>query len=281
MNLLLLSNLKTGFVHFQILHSRSFKDLRIALEIFLHTFGIKQLKKFCDSEGAFLKSETLSGGSREKHAHNLLESREGKEMIETNDIRFICHSGFHSYLSGFIESKVKVIKKSLSTFSTTLTFNQLNCVLACIAKVINCRPVGLYRQQVHNDSKLSYVTSFSLMYATFQQNDFVSLNVLSRKEKEDNIGMLMLKIKTQISRILNRYFDIVLYRFRPVYNKQIGFEATSLSYITPVLFRYRTTNVHYDFDLFYFGLIDKPHRGSLRKSRNVLIRTVKITRFKL
>ena len=83
MNLLLFSNLKTRFVHFQILHSRSFKDLRIALETFLHIFGIKKLKIFCDSEGAFLKSETLSGGSRERHVYNLLDSREGKEMIET------------------------------------------------------------------------------------------------------------------------------------------------------------------------------------------------------
>ena len=61
----------------------------------------------------------------------------------------------------------------------------------------------------------------------------------------------------------------------------MGFEATSLRYNTPVLFRYRNTNVHHDFNLFYLGLIDKPHRGSLRKSRNVLIRKVKIIGFKL
>ena len=42
-----------------------------------------------------------------------------------------------------------------------------------------------------------------------------------------------------------------------------------------MLFRYRNTNVHYDYNLFHLGLIDKPHRGSLQKSRNVLIRTVK------
>ena len=106
-------------------------------------------------------------------------------MIEANDIRFICHSGFHSYPSGFVKSKVKVIKKYFSTFNRTLTYNQLNCVLACIAKVINSIPVGLYRQQVHNGTKLSCVTPFSLMYTTLQQNDFVSLNILSRKEKED------------------------------------------------------------------------------------------------
>ena len=141
--------------------------------------------------------------------------------------------------------------------------------------MINSRPVGLYRQQVHNDTKLSCVTPFSLIYASLQQNDYASLNVLSKREKQDNIGMLMLNIKTPISRILNRYLDIVLYKFRPVYNKQIGFEATSLSYNTPVLFRYRNTNVHYDFNLFHLGLIDKPRRGNLRKSRNVLIRTVK------
>ena len=202
-------------------------------------------------------------------------------MLETLDIRFICHKGYHSYLSGFVESKVKVIKKSFSTFNTTLTYNQLNCVLISIAKVINCRPVGLYRQQVPNDSKLACVTPFSLMYCSLQQNDHVSINVLSKKEKEDDITLVMSKIKTQISRILNRYLDLVLYKFRPVYNKQTGFEAASLTYSTPVLFRYKSTNVPYGFNLFHLGLIDRPHKGSLRNSRNILVRAVKNDKVKV
>lgn len=135
--------------------------------------------------------------------------------------------------------------------------------------------MGLYRQQVQNDTKLSCVTPFSLKYSSLLQKDFVSLNVLSKKEKEGDIGLVMSKIKTQISRILNKYLEIVLYKFRPVHNQQVGFEPALLSYNSPILFRYRNTNVKYDFSLFHLGLIDNPPRGRLRRSRNVLIRTVK------
>ena len=95
--------------------------------------------------------------------YNFLDSAEGKAMQEVFDIRFICHEGYHSYLSGFVESKVKMIR-FFSTFNTTLTYNELICVLTSIAKVINCRPIGLYRQPIANDTESSCVTSFSLMY---------------------------------------------------------------------------------------------------------------------
>ena len=110
MNLLVYWNLKKRFVYFQILHTRSYKNLGLSLETFLYTFGIDKIRIFCNSEGAFLNAEVLTGGSREKHEHNSLNSAEGRIMLETFDIRFICNRGCHSYLSGFVESKVKVTK---------------------------------------------------------------------------------------------------------------------------------------------------------------------------
>ena len=81
----------------------------------------------------------------------------------------------------------------------------------------------------------------------------------------------MSKIKSQFFVLLNRYLDLVLYKFRPIYNKKTGFQVTSLTHNTPVPFRYRSTNTPYGFNLFHLGLIDRPHR---RGSRKVLIRTV-------
>lgn len=58
-------------------------------------------------------------------------------------------------------------------------------------------------------------------------------------------------------------------------SKFFGSDPVFLSYNSPILFRYRSTNVQYDFNLFHLGLIDKPQRGNLRNSRNMFIRTVK------
>ena len=91
----------------------------------------------------------------------------------------------------------------------------------------------------------------------------------------------MSKIRTHTSRILNKYLNLVLYKFRPVYNKQIGFDPSLLNYNTPVLFRYKNTNVPYSTNLFHLGLIDQPNIGGLRKSRNILIRAVKNDKIKV
>ncbi len=72
------------------------------------------------------------------------------------------------------------------------------------------------------------------MYCSLQHDDHVSINLLSKKEKDYDISLVMSKIKAQISRILNKYLDLVLYKFRPVYNKQTEFDATSLTYSTPI-----------------------------------------------
>ena len=116
------------------------------------------------------------------------------------------------------------------------------------------------------------------MYSSLSPNEHESMNILSKNEGNNDISSVMSKIRTHTSRILN---NLVLYKFRPVYNKQIGFDPSLLSYNTPVLFRYRNTNVPYSTNLFHLGLIDQPHKGGLRKSRNILIRAVKNDKIKL
>ena len=59
-NLLLFSNLRTGYVHFQLLPSRKYRDIRMSLQSFLHTYAIHKVKFHCDSESAFLKGECVS-----------------------------------------------------------------------------------------------------------------------------------------------------------------------------------------------------------------------------
>ena len=46
-------------------------------------------------ESAFLKAESLTGGSREKHVYNFLYSAEGKAMQEAFNIHIICHKAYH------------------------------------------------------------------------------------------------------------------------------------------------------------------------------------------
>ena len=91
----------------------------------------------------------------------------------------------------------------------------------------------------------------------------------------------MLKIRTHTSRILNKYLDIVLYKFRPAHNRQIGFDPSFLKYYTPVLFQYKNTNIPYSTSLFHLGFVNQPNKGGLRKSRNVLIRAVKNDKIKV
>ena len=129
---------------------------------------------------------------------------------ETFEVRFLCHKEYHSYLTGFIESKVKVFKKSFSTFNTSLTYNELNCALNSIAKVVNCRPLGLFRQQTINDIELSCVTPFSLMCSSLSPNEHESMNILSKNEGDNDISSVMSKIRRHTSRILNKYLDLVL-----------------------------------------------------------------------
>ena len=119
------------------------------------------------------------------------------------------------------------------------------------------------------------------MYCSLSPNDHGSRNILSKNEGDNDISSVMSKIRTHTSRILSKYLDLVLYKFTPVYNKQIGFDPSSLSYNPPVLCRYRNTNVPYSTNLFHLGLIDQPNKWRLRKFCNILIRAVKNDKIKV
>ena len=63
-NILLYCNLRTGFLFCQILNTRSFKEIRINLETFLHTFALRKVDVYSDSESTFLKIESSTGGDK-------------------------------------------------------------------------------------------------------------------------------------------------------------------------------------------------------------------------
>ena len=146
--------------------------------------------------------------------------------------------------------------------------------------MINCRPLGLCKRQQMHDNVLSCVTPYSLMYNTLSPSEYESISTLSKDEGEINISSIMLKIRTHVSRILNRYLDIVLHKFRPIHNQKVGFNPILLKHRTPVLFRYRSTGVPYKATLFYLELVDLPNRSTLRNSRCMFIRAVKDGRVK-
>ena len=106
-NILVFCNLKTNYVFFKILFTRHFSEVKLALETFLHFFGISRAQIYCDQEGAFRKGETLSN-INDNNRLNFLNSREALELQERNDVRFITHQGYHSYLTGVVENKVNI-----------------------------------------------------------------------------------------------------------------------------------------------------------------------------
>ena len=272
-NMLLFSNLRTGYVHFQLLPSRKYRDIRMCLQSFLHMYAIHKLKLHCDSESAFLKGESLSGGKKGKYT-DFLDSREAKELQESYDITFSCHRGFHSYLTGHIESRVKIFKRSFSSFNSSFTSTELNCVLSSIARIINARPLGLFRQQQPHNNELSIVTPHNLMFNTLSPRELEKVNTLSESERKLDIGSMMNKIQKHVTKILSKYLDIILYTFRPLHNQRTGFNASLLKHGCPVLFRYRSTGVSYKGTLFHLGLIDSPKRDPLRNSRCIFVRAV-------
>ena len=73
-----------------------------------------------------------------------------------------------------------------------------------------------------HDNVLSCVTPYSLMYNTLSPSEYESINTLSKDEGDKNISSGMLKIRTHTSKVLNKYLDIVLYKFRPAHNRQVG-----------------------------------------------------------
>ena len=203
-----------------------------------------------------------------------MDSREAKELQESHDITFSCHRGFHSYLTGHIESRVKIFKRSFTSFNPSFTATELTCVLSSIARIINSRPLGLFRQQQPHNDELSIVTAHNLMFNTLFPRELAKVNTLVESERKLDIGSVMNKIQKNITKILNRYLDIVLHTFRPIHNQKTGFNPSSLKHRHPVLFRYRNTGVMYKGNLFHLGLIDSPKRDSLRNSRCIFVRTV-------
>ena len=112
------------------------------------------------------------------------------------------------------------------------------------------------------------------MFNTLSPRELEKVNTLSEGERKLDIGSIMIKIQNHVTRILNKYLDIVLHTFRPIHNQRTGFNPSSLKHGNPVLFRYRNTGVSYKGTLFHLGLIDSPMRDPLRNSRCIFVRAV-------
>ena len=113
------------------------------------------------------------------------------------------------------------------------------------------------------------------MFNTISLREFENVNTLSESERKLDIGTIMIKIQNHVTRIVNKYLDIVLHIFRPIHNQRTGFNPSLLKHRSPVLFRYRNTGVSYKGTLFHLGLIDSPKRDSLRNLRSIFVRAVR------
>ena len=91
----------------------------------------------------------------------------------------------------------------------------------------------------------------------------------------------MQKIKAQVSKILNKYLDIMLYTYRPLQNLKQGFSPDLLEPMAPVLFRVKSTGINYGFHLFQLGLLQTTTRQGIRNSRNLIIKGTKNSKVKL
>ena len=91
-------------------------------------------------------------------------------------------------------------------------------------------------------------------------------------------GQARLKIKTQVSKILNKYLDIMLYTYRPLQNLKQGFNPDLLEPMAPVLFRVKSTGINYGFHLFQLGLLQTTTRQGIRNSRNHIVKGTKIVK---
>ena len=91
----------------------------------------------------------------------------------------------------------------------------------------------------------------------------------------------MQKIKTQVSKILNKYLDIMLYTYRPLQSQKQGFNPDLLEPMAPVLFRVKSTGINYGFHLFQLGLLQTTTRQGIRNSRNLIVKGTKNNKIKL
>ena len=59
-NILVFVNSRTSYVHFELLYSRRFEDLKIVIEMFLHKYGLVDVTFVSDKELSFQKLSRLN-----------------------------------------------------------------------------------------------------------------------------------------------------------------------------------------------------------------------------
>ena len=96
-NVLVFVNSRTNFVYFEPLYSKSFSELKVVFETFLHRFSLSKVTFIGDMEMSFQKLR------RTNDPHQILSfynSKQAAELAEKFDITFKLHAPYHSFFKG-------------------------------------------------------------------------------------------------------------------------------------------------------------------------------------
>ena len=142
-NVMVFVNSRTNFVYSAPLYSKSLSELKVVFETFLHKCSLSKVIFIGDMELSFQKLR------RTNYPHQILaiyDSKQAAELTEKFDVTFKLHAPYHSFFTSKVENCIKIVKKSFSSFAPfNLNFHDLTCLLSSIARVINDRPISLFR----------------------------------------------------------------------------------------------------------------------------------------
>ena len=139
-NILVFVNSRTSFVHFELLYSRKFEDLKIVLETFLHKYGLYDVTFISDKELSFQKLSRLNPDMQDLSFYNTHHARTLQEKF---NVRFSLHESYHAQFSGRVEKVVGVVKRSFASFKqANLNYHHMCCLLTSIARTMNDRSIS-------------------------------------------------------------------------------------------------------------------------------------------
>lgn len=107
-------NSRTNYVHFELLFSKSFQDLKIVFETFLHKYSLSSVCFVADQELSFQKLRRLN---TESPPLTFYQSRYAKELKERFGVTFLLHVSYHAFFTGKVERMIRVVKRSFACFS--------------------------------------------------------------------------------------------------------------------------------------------------------------------
>ena len=206
-NILIFVNSRTSYVHFELLYTRRFEDLKIVLEMFLHKYSLYDITFISDKELSFQKLSRLNKNMKDVSFYN---SYYAKTLQEKYNVRFSLHDSYHAQFYGRVEKIVGVVKRSFTSFKhANLNFHHMSCLLSSISRTLNDRPISLFRGQTLN-SPLNIVTHRSLMFCCSKPiNQFYLMRTQFDAKVGDNSYVIKL-LKAHSTKILNLFTKYLL-----------------------------------------------------------------------